>query len=99
VAFVLSGNCREQCVKQRIAGHCRPQPATRQPSRGRLHGTIRAGWIRTNFNRERSIRPLHHRQTCIQGNQRRGVFFHEEILAFTTWNSKLSFLKRFGVSA
>jgi hypothetical protein len=48
---------------------------------------------------ERSIRSLHHRQTCIQGNTQRGLgLTDEERRAFTTWDLKLSFSKRFGVS-
>jgi hypothetical protein len=46
--------------------------ATRQPSRGRLHATMHDRLDSNQLFPERSIRALHHRQTGIQGNDRRG---------------------------
>jgi hypothetical protein len=47
-----------------------PKPASRRPSRGRLHGTMRAPVGLEPTFPERSIRPLHHQQISIQGNGR-----------------------------
>jgi hypothetical protein len=83
-----------------------PGPASRHPSRGRLHGTQ----IDLRRNRksgavsERSNRTLHHRQTASRGTSGTALVFSEEIRAFTTWNSvcrvscKISFVSGFGSS-
>jgi hypothetical protein len=64
------------------------QPASRRSLRDRLHGTMHAPVGVEPTYPERSIRALHHRQICIQGNGRRGPLglANEEIRVFTTWN-------------
>lgn len=70
-----------------------PQPASRRPSRGRLHGTqhdLRRNrdHLRGGAALERSIRTLHHRQMGPGEQATRPCVANEVIRVFTTWSSK-----------
>lgn len=65
-ATVLSGNGRER-AKPRHRRTLLSEPATRQPSRGQLHGTMHAPAGFEPAYPERSIRALHHRQIVSRG--------------------------------
>lgn len=81
----MSGNSRERSGRSTSRKACpfawtRPQPASRRPSRGRLHGTLKvsAGTADSGAALERRNRTLHHRQVASRGTGDAALFLPKE---------------------